>query len=118
MDKYKITITENGSVNIPSKVKMTIPEIANLFGIFYQTAKREIRAIERSGITGGDLSSPCKVEGKNIYSEYYGLEMIIALTFRLQSPNADILRRWIIDKVIRRDVVTTLILPLQNATLN
>jgi hypothetical protein len=118
MDKYKITITENGSVNIPSKVKMTIPEIANLFGLFYQTAKREIRTIEKSGIAGGDLSSPCKVEGQNIYSEYYGLEMIIALTFRLQSPNADILRKWIINKVIRGNILTTLVLPLQNATLN
>ena len=63
MDKYKITITENGSVNTPSKVKMTIPEIADLFGIFYQTTKREVRTIEKSGIVGGDLSSPCKVEG-------------------------------------------------------
>lgn len=118
MDQYKITITENGSVNTPSKVKMTIPEIADLFGIFYQTTKREVRAIERSGIAGGDLSSPCKVEGKNIYSEYYGLNIIIALAFRVQSPNADLLRKWVINKVIRRDVVTTLILPLQNATLN
>lgn len=118
MDKYKITITKNGSVNIPSKVKMTIPEIGNLFGIFYQTAKREVRAIERSGIAGGDISSPCKVEGKNIYSEYYGLEMIITLTFRLQSPNADILRKWIINKVIRGNILATIVFPLQNATLN
>ena len=118
MDNYKIIITENGSVNIPNKVKMTIPEIADLFGIFYQTTKREIRTIEKSGIAGGDLSSPCKVEGQNIYSEYYGLEMIIALTFRLQSPNADILRKWIINKVIRGNILTTLVLPLQNATLN
>lgn len=118
MDQYKITITENGSVNTPSKVKMTIPEIADLFGIFYQTAKREVRAIQRSGIAGGDSSSSCIVDGKNIYSEYYGLEMIIALTFRLQSPNADILRRWIINKIIRGNILTTLILPLQNATLN
>lgn len=118
MGKYKITITDNGSVNTPSKVKMTIPEIAYLFGIFYQTTKREVRTIEKSGIAGGDLSSPCKVEGKNIYSEYYGLEMIIVLTFRLQSPNADILRKWIINKVIRGNILTTLVLPLQNATLN
>ena len=55
MDKYKITITENGSVNIPSKVKMTIPEIANLFGLFYQTAKREIRTIETVSYTHLDV---------------------------------------------------------------
>ena len=97
---------------------MTISEIADLFGIFYQTVKREVRTIEKSGIAGGDFSSPCIVEGKHIYSEYYGLDMIIAFAFRVQSPNADILRRWIIHKVIRSDVVTTLVLPLQNAMLN
>ncbi|MFR1814190.1 hypothetical protein [Dysgonomonas capnocytophagoides] len=118
MDKYKVTITENGNVNIPSKVKMTIPEVADLFGVFYQTTKREVRAIEKSGIAGGDLSSACIVEGNNIYSEYYGLDMIIALAFRVQSPNADIFRGWVINKVIRSNVVTTLVLSLQNAILN
>lgn len=118
MDKYKITITENEIVNIPSKVRMTIPEIADLFGVFYQTTKREVRAIEKAGIAGGDVSSPCIVEGQHIYSEYYGLDMIIALAYRVQSSKADILRRWITNKVMRSGVVTTLVLPLQNAMLN
>lgn len=81
MNKYKIIITENGTVNIPSKVKMTISDIADLFDIFYPTAKREIRAIEKSWIVGGDLSSSCIVDGKSVYSKYYGLDMIIALLF-------------------------------------
>lgn len=117
MDKYKITISENGVVNIPNRVKMTISDIADLVDIFYPTAKREIRTIEKSGIAGGDLSSSCIVDGRNIYSEYYGLDMVIALAFRVQSHSADILRRWVI-KVIRNDVVTTLVLPLQNTMLN
>lgn len=118
MKQDKIEISDNGNITIPSEVCMTIVEIAELFGIFLQTVKREVRAIEKSGIASGDDSSSCIVYGKNIYPSYYGLDMIIALAFRVQSPNADIFRGWVINKVIRSNVVTTLVLSLQNAILN
>lgn len=69
-----ITINDNEVISIPSKVRMTITEIADLFGIHYQTVKKDIRAIEKSGITSGDYSLSCMVDGKNIYPEYYGLD--------------------------------------------
>lgn len=118
MSQTKITISDNGNITVPSEISMTIAEIAELFGIFYQTVKREVRAIEKSGIAGGDDSSPCIVDGKNIYPVYYGLDMVIALAFRVQSSKADIFRRWIVKKSIRIGVITTLVLPLQNAMLN
>lgn len=118
MNKDKIIITDSGNVSMPSEVRMTIAEISDLFGIFYQTTKREIRTIEKSGIAGGDGSLPCIVDGKNIYSEYYGLEMITALAFRAQSPKADLFRRWVVEKMIRKDVTGILVLSLQNASLN
>ena len=40
-----ITISDNGIVNIPNNVRMSISEIANLFDIYYQTAKKNIRSI-------------------------------------------------------------------------
>lgn len=42
-----ITISDNGAVTIPSETKMSISEIADLFEIYYQTAKHHIRAIEK-----------------------------------------------------------------------
>ncbi|KAA6306077.1 hypothetical protein EZS27_042265, partial [termite gut metagenome] len=39
MKKMIITITDNGTVTVSDKVKMNISEIADLFGIFHQTAK-------------------------------------------------------------------------------
>lgn len=118
MNKDKIRITDNGNVIIPNEVKMSISEIADLLGVFYQTAKREIRAIEKSGVASGDCSMGGTVNGSNIYPEHYGLDMIIALAFRLQSPNADVFRTWIVKKASRYDIMATLVLPLQNATLN
>ncbi|WP_329903097.1 hypothetical protein [Porphyromonas pogonae] len=84
MKRAKITITDNGKVTVASEARMNIAEIADLFGIYYQTAKRMIRAIEKSGAADGDYSISCTCEGSKVYPEYYGLEMIIALSFRVQ----------------------------------
>ena len=98
MENRKIRI-ENAVITVPSKTKMNIAEIADLFGVYYHTAKKHIRAIEKLGVAGGDYSGSCTVEGSKIYPDYYGLEMLIAVTFRVQSPNADIFRRWLLDKI-------------------
>lgn len=117
MENRKITI-ENGAVHIPNKIKMSIVEIANLFDIFYQTAKREIRTIEKAGIAGGNYSGSCTVEGSKIYPDYYGLEMIIAVAFRVQSANADVFRKWIIHRITELRFSHTIMLSLQNSSLN
>ena len=110
-----ITISDSGSVSVPSETKMSIAEIADLFGIYYQTAKRHIRTIEKSGIAGGDYTMICTVDGQKIYPEYYGLEMIIALAFRIQSRNAILFREWLCKKAIRKEMP---VMSIQNYMLN
>jgi hypothetical protein len=95
-----ISIVETGIVTVSNEVRMTISEIADLFGIYYQTAKRHIRAIEKSAVAGGDEKMSCTVEGMIIYPDYYGLEMIIAVAFRVQSHNAEIFRNWLVRKAV------------------
>ncbi len=104
MKRKLITISDSGNVTVPSETKMSIPEIAELFGIFYQTTKRNIRTIEKLGIASCDYSLPCMVEGKSIYPVYYGVNMIITLAFRVQSEKADIFRRWVIRRVIQSNM--------------
>ena len=101
-----ITISDSGIVRIPGSVRMSISEIANLFDIYYQTAKKNIRSIEKTGIVGGDNSMGCYVEGMKIYPDYYGLEMIIALSFRIKSRNAEIFRQFIIRRAMAKTSVT------------
>ncbi|MBD8390494.1 helix-turn-helix domain-containing protein [Dysgonomonas sp. BGC7] len=91
-----ITMSDNGIVTVPNNVRMNIGEIANLFGIYYRTAKRYIRVIEKSGIVNGDYSMCCTVEGQKVYPEYYGLEMVIALAFHIQSPQAIVFRKYLV----------------------
>lgn len=97
---------------------MNIGEIAGMFDIYYPTAKRHIRSIEKSGIVSGDYSMCCSGEGMNVYPEYYGLEMIIAVAFRVRSAKMEIFRKWVMNKAVRHEVTTTLIMSLQNPALN
>jgi predicted transcriptional regulator len=113
-----ITITDGGIVSVPVETKMTIGEIADLFGIYCRTAKRYIRAIEKSGIVRGDDSMGSTVEGRNIYPDYYGLDIVIALAFRIQSKNAQMFREWLCGKVVRKEIPEMPIISIQNYMLN
>ncbi len=97
-------MTDNGIVTVPGHVRMSVSEIADLFGIYYRTAKRYIRAIEKSGI--------------NIYPDYYGLEIIIALASRIQSRNAEVFREWLCGKAIRKEIPEMPVMSIQNNMLN
>lgn len=96
MKIQKISIGDNGVVAIPDEIRMTISEIADLFGVFYQTAKSNIRAIQKSGVVDGDYSMGGVVEGLKVYPNYYGLDMIIAVAFRIQSPKAKVFINWLL----------------------
>ncbi len=99
-ERNTITINDSGIVTVPNDVRMTIGEIACLFDIYYQAAKKHIRAIEKSAIASGDEKMSCTVEGMKIYPDYYGMEMIIAVAFRVQSHNAEVFRNWIMNRAV------------------
>lgn len=118
MKRTIITITDSGIVHLPSETRMTISEIADLFEIYYRTAKRLIRKIEKTGIAQGDDSMDCHTEGKRVYPDYYGLEMVIAVVFRVQSEKAGIFRNWILRKLSKTEIPEILIMTNQNPCLN
>ncbi len=101
MKRSIITITDEGAIIVPGRARMTIGEIADLLGIYYQTAKRHIRAIEKAGIAEGDYKMTCIAEGVTAYPIYYGLDMITALAFRVQSWQADKFRRWLMERAMQ-----------------
>ena len=118
MRNTKIKISDNGAVHVSRNVRMNITEIAELFEIFNQAAKKNIRSVEALGICSGDQSMRGTVEGAKIVSDYYGLDMIIAIAFRVQSVKANIFRKWVIDKSTKPEVTTMPLLSVQNAMLN
>ena len=94
-----ITITDNGEVYIPATVSMRDFEIAQLFDVFQQNIKPNIRAIIKSGVSCGDISKGGVVVGNSVIPEYFGLDMVIAIAFRVQSNKAEIFRNHVIEKL-------------------
>ncbi|MFR9527546.1 MAG: hypothetical protein SNI45_05670 [Rikenellaceae bacterium] len=97
MKREKITISEGGSVSVPTNVEMMDFEIAQLLGIMVPTVRGAIKRL-----LNGRRLSDCSggvVRGNRIVPEYFGLEVVIAIAMQVESNKADIFRRWLLHKV-------------------
>lgn len=94
-----IKISDNGKVSISDKVMMRDFEIAELFGTMLPTVRTHIRALLKSGVIIADLTGGGTWVNQTILPDYYGLDMIMALVFRVHSRNAEIFRNWVLKKV-------------------
>ena len=97
MNSSIITI-KNGKVFIPEKVSMRAFEIADLFGVYVQTVNANIKAIIKSGVVSPDTSGLVTSSGNIVVPFDFGLDMIVALAFRVQSHNAKVFREWLVRK--------------------
>ncbi len=110
MKREIITITDEGAIVAPKDlgaVRMSVGEIAALLGVFYPTAKRHIRAIEQSGIADGDHSMCCVADRYGVHPEFYGLEMVAAVAFRIHSWQADTFRQWLMEWATQPTITAT-----------
>lgn len=103
MKREIITISENGVITIPSATTAPILmrdfEIAELFGIYSPTVNAAIKAVLKSGAVAPDYTHGGEVAGKNILPDYYGLDMITAIAFRIHSPQAQAFRELILSRL-------------------
>ena len=91
MKREAITMDEYGRVAVPSdaaSVWMSEMELVELFNVIVPTLRAAIRAVYKSGV----LKS-CEVERlirlpNGYYAEAYALPMVVALAFRINTPNA------------------------------
>jgi len=113
-----VTISDEGAVVVPVGVRMTVCEIADTFGVFYQTVKRYIRDIQKAGIADGDHKMTCIVDVTGVHPEYFGIEMIVALAFRFRSWQADRFRQWVVGQASATAPVLLLNVPYADATPN
>lgn len=95
-----ITISDSGAVAVPDRVIMRDFEIAELLGVFVPTVKTHIRTILKSNIITADLTNGATLVGNNILPDYHGLDMVVAVAFRVQSPQAEMFRRWVMKRLL------------------
>lgn len=107
MTTQPITI-ENRRVTIrptANGVWLTQSQIADMFGVFSAAVSANIRAILKSGVLHEDsVVRRTRCRNGNIV-ERYDLEMIMALAFRLKSENAEVFRRWIVERAMTPAIV-------------
>ena len=102
-------------------VWMTKHQIADLFGCFVAKVVSNVAAILKSGVL--DESRACRFhrykDGSSV--ELYSLEMITALAFRIDTRNADIFRRWLMERAtqpaLKFQPPITMLFPAREQTL-
>ena len=108
MKRGIIIMTDGGQVTMPQKdVWMTTEEIADMLGLPEALIYRTIRSIYKKSElyeheTAVRIPFP-RHEHQGWTIEVYNLELILYLTYKLQSRNAQIFRRYITNKAYERN---------------
>ena len=99
MNRGIITISEMGTITIPTTVWMTQFEIADLFGVFSCNIRKAIQAIYKNKeLVETDTMKYVK-QPDGISYDVYDLEMIIAVAFRICSKESILFRRFVINEI-------------------
>lgn len=106
-----IKLIESGE---EKEIRLKDWQIARLFGVYEQTIRTNIKSIIQTGAVKLSINGEVRQVGKILLPEVFDLEMIIALSFRFTSPNAEKFREWIIEKVIHRTDNKLMILRINN----
>ena len=108
MKRGIIRMTGGGLVTMPEKdVWMTTEEIADMFGLPEALVYRAIRSIyKKSGLyeyeTAERIPFP-RHEADGWTIEVYNLDLILYLTYKLPSRNAQIFRKYMTNKAYERN---------------
>ena len=105
MERTTITMDGCGRIAVPSdaaNVWMSEMELVTLFGVIAPTLRAAIRAVYKSGVL-----QPCEVERRirlpnGYYAEAYALPMVVALAFRINTPNAARVRNALLERLCLR----------------
>ena len=101
MERGKITITENDVIinSIDENIWLSSYEIAKLFDVFLAKITSNIRSILKSDVFWKNDVCFCYHYSNGNSVDLYNFEMITALAFRIDSPKADVFRKWLMKQV-------------------
>jgi hypothetical protein len=95
--QVSIELSEDGTV------WMTKNEIASLFNVYHSSVAANLKSLFKSG---GLLENEVKKEcpqtlenGQKCIVEYFNLEVILALCYRMDSPICTLFRQWVAKQV-------------------
>ncbi len=103
MRRAIITISENGTVSIPSaEIWMSEMELVELFGVISPTLRAVIKAIYKNCELCPTSTQRYSSVTPTSWATFYNLEVIIALAFRLNTYEANMIRQSVLKSVCQR----------------
>ncbi|WP_278995818.1 hypothetical protein [Alistipes finegoldii] len=112
-NRIAVTLSSDGTV------RMTVEEIASIFHVTAANVERRIAKLFAEGELDEREARTEEVkisEGRQYLVEYYNLDMVIALSYRIDTPASKAFRRWVGERVIRslkREAAPPLILRIE-----
>ena len=110
---------ECGKIAVPSdtaNVWMSEMELVSLFGVIAPTLRAAIRAVYKSGVLQSyDVERRIRLTN-GYYVKVYALPMVVALAFRINTPNAARVRNTLLERLCLRKDRQMLWLSLGNST--
>lgn len=118
MNQTTITMDGCGRIAVPSdtaNVWMSEMELVTLFDVTAPTLRAAIRAVYKSGVL-----QPCEAESRvrlpnGYYAQVYALPIVVALAFRINTPNAARVRNALLERLCLRKERQVLWLSLGNS---
>ena len=119
MNQTTIPMDGCGRIAVPSdtaNVWMSEMELVTLFDVTAPTLRAAIRAVYKSGVL-----QPCEAESRvrlpnGYYAQVYALPIVVALAFRINTPNAARVRNALLERLCLRKERQVLWLSLGNST--
>ncbi|CDN32697.1 hypothetical protein BN938_2627 [Mucinivorans hirudinis] len=102
MKRDMVKISDNGTVIVPANVQMRDFEIAELFGVMVPKVKGKIKTLLKNRHFNGCTYN--MVSGSSLISDFFDLEMVVAVAFSVDSHRADIFRKWIMRKMMQSNM--------------
>lgn len=109
MERGRITISKTGAVAVPDvPVWMTLPEIAEMLGVFEYDVRKVIKSIYRNRELYEFETMKYVKQSDGISYDVYSLEMVMTVSFRIQSKKSRIFRQYLVKRLYsRKDDTTT-----------
>ena len=99
MKRGMITISETGAVVVPEiPVWMTLPEIAEMLGVFEYNVRRVIKSIYRNKELYEFETMKYVKQSDGISYDVYNLEMVVAVSFKIQSKKSRVFRQFLMKR--------------------
>jgi len=120
MKRGIITTDSYGRITIPSdtsNIRMNEMELAELFGVIAPTLRAAIRAVYKSGVLK-PYETEERIELSNgYYADVYALPMVVALAFRINTSDAEMVRKALLERLCLRKERQVLLVSMGNSPL-